>query len=104
MREEGRDTKETENTKLWGPLKGPVQVKIADLGNACWVVSGHINERVPPVITNYHGDAFDYLTKLKNDPRGIVIGRAPLFSLSLLAEITGSQGNSTQHFLLCDTV
>ena len=24
---------------VWGPLKGPVKVKIADLGNACWVVS-----------------------------------------------------------------
>ncbi len=23
----------------WGVLKGPVSVKIADLGNACWVVS-----------------------------------------------------------------
>ena len=56
------------------------------------------------IISNYHGDVFDYLTKQKNDPRGIVIGRALLFSLSLLAEITGSQGNSTQHFLLCVTV
>ena len=26
-------------SKQWGPLKGPVQVKIADLGNSCWVVS-----------------------------------------------------------------
>ncbi len=25
--------------KNWGVLKGPVSVKIADLGNACWVVS-----------------------------------------------------------------
>ena len=23
----------------WGVLRGPVSVKIADLGNACWVVS-----------------------------------------------------------------
>ena len=30
---------EEELRRLWGPLKGPVQVKIADLGNACWVVS-----------------------------------------------------------------
>ena len=30
---------EGEMKRLWGPLKGPVQVKIADLGNACWVVS-----------------------------------------------------------------
>lgn len=35
----GRDEEEEEeNARLWGPLKGPVQVKIADLGNACWVV------------------------------------------------------------------
>lgn len=36
---EREDEKEKENAKLWGPLKKPVQVKIADLGNACWVVS-----------------------------------------------------------------
>ena len=30
---------EEEMKRLWGPLRRPVQVKIADLGNACWVVS-----------------------------------------------------------------
>ena len=40
-REGGERTEEEElNTRRWGPLKGPVEVKIADLGNACWVVSG----------------------------------------------------------------
>lgn len=35
------DTVETAtiNVKDWGVLKFPVKVKIADLGNACWVVS-----------------------------------------------------------------
>lgn len=28
-----------DNKKHWGVLNGPVRVKIADLGNACWVVS-----------------------------------------------------------------
>ena len=28
-----------EGEGLWGPLKAQVNVKIADLGNACWVVS-----------------------------------------------------------------
>ena len=33
---------EDEMKRLWGPLRRPVQVKIADLGNACWVVSEYI--------------------------------------------------------------
>ena len=43
-REGGERTEEEElNARRWGPLKGPVEVKIADLGNACWVVSGFHN-------------------------------------------------------------
>ena len=38
-KEEEEDEEEQKNLRLWGPLKRPVQVKIADLGNACWVVS-----------------------------------------------------------------
>ena len=38
-REERKEEEEEENLELWGPLRGPVEVKIADLGNACWVVS-----------------------------------------------------------------
>ena len=36
-------TNSMDNEKHWGVLKGPVRVKIADLGNACWVVSYHCN-------------------------------------------------------------
>ncbi len=44
--EEGEEEEEEEEESVledrskWGPLKVPVTVKIADLGNACWVVSG----------------------------------------------------------------
>ena len=37
--ERGERDEDELKMKQWGPLKGPVQVKIADLGNACWVVS-----------------------------------------------------------------
>ena len=36
---EARSEEEEAELKRWGPLRRPVQVKIADLGNACWVVS-----------------------------------------------------------------
>ena len=36
--EEEEEEKEEEDYSKWGPLKVPVTVKIADLGNACWVV------------------------------------------------------------------
>ena len=35
---ENREEEEEEDL-IWGPLKHPVDVKLADLGNACWVVS-----------------------------------------------------------------
>ena len=38
-REEGVSEEESVMVRQWGPLKRPIQVKIADLGNACWVVS-----------------------------------------------------------------
>lgn len=31
-----------EDTVKWGPLKVPVTLKIADLGNACWMVRGFV--------------------------------------------------------------
>lgn len=34
-----KEAKEEEDVSKWGPLRVPVTVKIADLGNACWVVS-----------------------------------------------------------------
>ena len=37
--EEEDGAEEEEDASKWGPLKVPVTVKIADLGNACWVVS-----------------------------------------------------------------
>lgn len=37
--EEEGDEEVEEDVANWGPLKTPVTVKIADLGNACWVVS-----------------------------------------------------------------
>lgn len=37
--EESGEAEEEEDVSKWGPLKVPVTVKIADLGNACWVVS-----------------------------------------------------------------
>jgi hypothetical protein len=36
--EEEEDEDEEEDISKWGPLKVPVTLKIADLGNACWVV------------------------------------------------------------------
>ena len=39
----GENEEEEEETEevdpIWGPLKEPVNIKLADLGNACWVVS-----------------------------------------------------------------
>lgn len=41
----GENEEEEEETEevdpIWGPLKEPVNIKLADLGNACWVVSTH---------------------------------------------------------------
>ena len=34
-----KEEEEEEEDLIWGPLKHPVDVKLADLGNACWVVS-----------------------------------------------------------------
>ena len=33
------EEEEVEVDPIWGPLKEPVNIKLADLGNACWVVS-----------------------------------------------------------------
>ena len=38
-KEKEQDKEEKEDIAKWGPFKVPVTVKIADLGNACWVVS-----------------------------------------------------------------
>ena len=40
--EEEEEEEDEEDETKWGPLKKPVTVKIADLGNACWVVSGRM--------------------------------------------------------------
>lgn len=37
--EEEEEEEEEVDLNKWGPLRVPVTVKIADLGNACWVVS-----------------------------------------------------------------
>ena len=37
--ENREEEEEEEEDLIWGPLKHPVDVKLADLGNACWVVS-----------------------------------------------------------------
>lgn len=37
--EEEEEEEEVEDPRKWGALKTPVTLKIADLGNACWVVS-----------------------------------------------------------------
>ena len=37
--EDDEEEVEEEDPRKWGALKTPVTVKIADLGNACWVVS-----------------------------------------------------------------
>ena len=39
--ENREEEEEEEEDLIWGPLKHPVDVKLADLGNACWVVSAY---------------------------------------------------------------
>ena len=36
--ENREEEEEEEEDLIWGPLKHQVDVKLADLGNACWVV------------------------------------------------------------------
>ena len=44
---ENCDSPEDSDESVWGPLGGPVNVKIADLGNACWVVSEPLSQSHP---------------------------------------------------------